>query len=123
MTAFAASAGDRNSPYRLDPEPESEAYFDPARSSAPFVSRNSGYLGKTTFSKSFSIPVRTRSESKFPARLPPFAEAPVLGEPLLFEPDSHAESAQPTSNSLSDAPARVNRSQSANACGVETPTP
>ena len=62
------------------------------------MSRSSGNCGKTTFSKSFSIPVRTRSESKFPARPPPFAEAPVSGLPL-----SHADSAQPTSNSLSDA--------------------
>src|SRR5229473_5288051 len=153
LPAFAASACVRNSPYRVDPEPESEAYLDPARSSAPFMSRNSGYRGKTTFSKSFSIPVRTRSRRKFPARLPRFAGAPVLGKPL-----SHAESAQPTSNSLSDAPGLVNSSfpmerrasppvqirvgtaapgcpaerssapltinasQSANACGVETPT-
>src|SRR5260370_8374323 len=103
LAAFAASARDWNSPYRADPDPESQAYLDPVRSSAPFMSRNSGYSGKTTFSKSFSIPVRTRSRSNFPARLPPFAGAPVLGEPL-----SHAESAQPTSNSLSDATGRVN---------------
>src|SRR5271157_1775612 len=43
LAAFAASAGDRNSPYRVDPDPESEAYRDPARSSAPFMSRSSGY--------------------------------------------------------------------------------
>src|SRR5260370_22053500 len=103
LAAFAASARDWNSPYRADPDPESQAYLDPVRSSAPFMSRNSGYSGKTTFSKSFSIPVRTRSRSNFPARLPPFAGAPVLGEPL-----SHADSAQPTSNSLSDATGRVN---------------
>src|ERR1039458_9162139 len=71
------------------------------------MSRNSGYRGKTTLSKSFSIPVRTRSRSKFPARLPPFAGAPVLGEPLV-RLHSHADSAQPTSNSLSDASGRVN---------------
>ena len=33
----------------------------PARKSARFPSLNSGYSGKTTFSKSFSIPVRTSS--------------------------------------------------------------
>src|SRR4029077_16485660 len=64
---------------------------------------NSGYRGKTTLSKSFSIPVRTRSRSKFPARLPLFAGAPVLGKPL-----SQADSKRPTSISLSDAPSRVN---------------
>src|ERR1700690_239718 len=79
LAALAASAGDRNSPYRVDPDPESEAYFAPARSSAPFMSRNSGYSGKTALSKSFPIPVRTRSRSNFSPRLPPFAEAPVLG--------------------------------------------
>src|SRR6266852_1746061 len=105
LTAFAASARDRNNPYRVDPDPESEAYLDPARSSAPFMSRNSGYRGKTTFSKSFSIPVRTRSRSKFPARLPPFAGAPVLGKPL-----SQADNTRLTSISLSDAPSRVNSS-------------
>src|SRR3981081_3450536 len=103
LSAFAASARDWNSPYRDDPDPESEAYLDPARSSAPFMSRNSGYRGKTTLSKSFSIPVRTRSRSKFPARLPRFAGAPVLGEPL-----SQANSNRQTSISLSDAPSRVN---------------
>src|SRR6266478_1226990 len=108
LTAFAASARDWNNPYRVDPDPESEAYLDPARSSAPFMSRNSGYSGKTTFSKSFSIPVRTRSRSKFPARLPPFAGAPVLGKPLLGKPLSHADIARPTSTSLSDARGRVN---------------
>src|SRR6266852_7795706 len=111
LTAFAASARDRNNPYRVDPDPESEAYLDPARSSAPFMSRNSGYRGKTTFSKSFSIPVRTRSRSKFPARLPPFAGAPVLGEPIMLgKPLSQADSTRPTSISLSDAPSRVNSS-------------
>jgi hypothetical protein len=43
IAAFVASAGDWNSPYKVDPEPESEEYLDPARSSAPFMSRNSGY--------------------------------------------------------------------------------
>src|SRR3982074_2262483 len=109
LAAFAASARDWNSPYRDDPDPESEAYLDPARSSAPFMSRNSGYRGKTTLSKSFSIPVRTRSRSKFPARLPRFAGEPVLGEPrMLGRPLSQADSNRPTSISLSDAPSPVN---------------
>src|SRR3982074_3130447 len=103
LAAFAASARDWNSPYRVDLDPESEAYLDPARSSAPFMSRNSGYRGKTTRSKSFSIPVRTRSRSKFPARLPRFAGAPVLGEPL-----SQADSNRPTSFRLSDPSHPVN---------------
>src|ERR1700677_2682326 len=109
LTTFAASADDRNNPYSGDPEPDSEAYFEPARSSAPFMSGNWGYVGRTTLSKSFSIPVRTRSRGNCSARLPPFAEAPVLGELLmLVELLSHAEIAQPTSNSLSEPAGRVN---------------
>src|SRR5882762_6035264 len=102
-TAFAAAVRVRNNPYKAEPDPEREAYTAPARSNAPLMSRSSGYCGKTTLSKSFSIPVRTRSRSRLPARLLPRAGAPVLGE------TSHADSTRPTSSSLSEPSECVNR--------------
>src|SRR3954468_22279333 len=65
-----------------EPEPDNEAYKAPLRSSTRLTSRNSGYLGKTTCSKSFSIPVRTRSRSGVSARPPPRVETPDKADSL-----------------------------------------
>src|SRR5215469_4205697 len=103
---FAATAAFRrksNKPYTADPDPEREAYFAPARSSTLLTSRNSGYWGKTTFSKSFSIPVRTRSSSGFSARPPFMAETPDLRRLRLPGAAlSHLEISRLNSNILSD---------------------
>ncbi len=104
--AFTAAFSDSNSPYSVDPDPDSDAYFDPARTSARFMSRSSGSCGKTTVSKSFSIPARTRSDSRLPARPPLLLAA---GAPALGLPISHADSARPTS-SQSIGRARVRQS-------------
>ena len=69
-----AAAFEANSPYNVDPEPDSDAYFAPARSSAFLPSLSSGYSGKTTCSKSFLIPARTSSRSGFSARPLPTQE-------------------------------------------------
>ena len=66
-------------PYNVEPEPDNEAYCAPSRCKSSFTSRNSGYSGKTTRSKSFSIPVRTRSRSGVSARSPPNAGTPDAG--------------------------------------------
>src|SRR5438445_3301115 len=93
-----------------DPEPESDAYRAPAFSSTRLTSSNSGYLGKTTFSKSFSIPVRTRSSSGFSARPPPLAETPDLRRPLSEAALSHAEISRLNSAILSEPAEAVNLS-------------
>ena len=71
-----ASSLVRNNPYRVDPDPESDAYTAPSRVSALLTSRNTGISGKTTRSKSFEIPVRTRSRSSVSARSPLNAGTP-----------------------------------------------
>ena len=57
------------------------------------TSRSSGYSGKTTRSKSFSIPVRTRSRSGVSARSPPRAGTPDAGRTCkgktLLQPRKH----------------------------------
>ncbi len=67
-TALAAVSREANSPYSAEPEPDSDAHLAPARKSAIFPSRSRGYSGKTTCSKSFSIPARTSQRSGFSAR-------------------------------------------------------
>src|SRR5205823_12765370 len=103
FAANAAFAGDANKPETADPEPESDAYSAPACSNTLFTLRNSGYCGKTTRSKSFSIPVRTRSSSGFSARPPRLAETPDLRRPEPLGPAlSHAEISRLNSNILSE---------------------
>src|SRR6266576_2211652 len=127
-----------------EPEPEREAYKAPASSSTRFTLISSGYFGKTTRSKSFSIPVRTRSRSGFSARpLPLGTRTPDKAFPVLIlfwdKPLSHAENLRPHINILSEGGVPVNLadsdnvaarsaapfadasslSQSANALGVE----
>src|SRR6266576_2771992 len=125
-----------------EPEPEREAYKAPASSSTRFTLISSGYFGKTTRSKSFSIPVRTRSRSGFSARpLPLGTRTPDKAFPVLIlfwdKPLSHAENLRPHINILSEGVVTVNfarldgvasspsfadgrsSSQSANALGVE----
>src|SRR5258706_13660210 len=100
-TAARAASFEANSPYNVDPEPDSDAYFAPARSNALLASLSSGYSGKTTCSKSFLIPARTSARSGFSAR-------PLLkGAPEYISP-SHAESPRPSSTILSDEFATVN---------------
>src|SRR5258706_4836913 len=100
-TAARAASFEANSPYNVDPEPDSDAYFAPARSSALLPSLSSGYSGKTTCSKSFLIPARTSSRSGFSRR-------PLLkGAPEYISP-SHADSPRPSSTILSDEFATVN---------------
>src|SRR6185503_4537913 len=118
FAARAAFSREENTPYTADPDPESEAYCAPERSSTSFTSRNSGCFGKTTFSKSFSIPVRTRSSSGLSARPPPLAETP---DPrLVSAAASHAEISRLDFNILSELGDEVNWSQSAKAFGVDT---
>ena len=68
FTADAAAFLDANSPYSVEPEPDSDAYLAPARTNARLASPSSGYSGKTTCSKSFSIPARSSARSGFSAR-------------------------------------------------------
>src|SRR5262249_34352488 len=100
----------------------SETYFAPDRSKARLTSRRAGCLGKTTLSKSFSIPVRTRSRSSASARSQPLLGTPVGENPL---PHSHSNTAWLNSFILSELSGDVNlpclASQSAKAAGVETP--
>src|ERR1700677_1856529 len=79
LTAKSAASFEANSPYNVDPEPDSDAYFAPARSSAFLPSLSSGYSGKTTSSKSFLIPARTSARSGFSAR--PLSARPLPGAP------------------------------------------
>src|SRR5262245_6853324 len=91
-----------------DPEPESEAYDAPPRSSTRLTSHNSGYCGKTTRSKSFSIPVRTRSRSGVSARPLPRAGTPDKPFPDFPGALSHEESTRPNSFILSEGLEGVN---------------
>src|SRR5205823_11374550 len=110
------AALDGNSPKSDEPDPESEAKLAPARSKARFTSRSSECWGKTTRSKSFSIPARTRSRSSASARSPPAAETPVVG------PHSQLQTERLNSFIVSEASEAVNLSQSAKARGVDIPT-
>src|ERR1700686_4235842 len=100
-TAARAASLEANSPYSADPEPDSDAYFAPARSSALFTTLSSGYSGKTTCSKSFLIPARTSSRSGFPRR-------PLLKGAPEYISLSDADSPRPSSIILSDAVGSVN---------------
>ena len=64
-----------------------------------FHSLSSGYSGKTTCSKSFSIPARTSQRSGFSAR-PPLANKSEGA--LEYSPLSHADNPRPSSFILSD---------------------
>src|SRR5260221_2079103 len=77
LAALAAVCLSANNPYTVEPEPDNETYFAPERSRARLTSRTAGYLGKTTLSKSFSIPVRTRSRSDVSGRSQPLLGTPV----------------------------------------------
>ena len=99
--ALTAAAFEANSPYSVDPEPDRDAYFAPARKSAVLASPSSGYSGKTTSSKSFLIPARTSARSGFSARPLP------KGAPEYCSL-SHADKPQPSSLILSELRDMVN---------------
>ena len=99
-----AASRETNSPYSVEPEPDKDAYFAPALKSACFPLLSSGYSGKTTRSKSFSIPARTSQRSGFSAR-------PLLAKSegaLVYCLLSHADKPRPSSSILSEAVDTVN---------------
>src|ERR1035438_3369473 len=100
-----AASRETNSPYSVEPEPDSDAYFAPLRKSALFPSLSSGYSGKTTRSKSFSIPARTSQRSGFSARPPLATNSEGALEYILL---SHADKPRPSSPILSEAEDTVN---------------
>jgi hypothetical protein len=103
--ACTAASREANNPYRVEPEPDSDAYFAPARKSALLPRLSSGYSGKTTSSKSFSIPARSSQRSGFSAR-PLLANNPEGA--LEHISLSHADNPRPSSPILSEAEDAVN---------------